>query len=706
MESNSKHIKLSLKDQRLFDKGQQIVINHLGDESFGIEELRKELGLSRSQLHRRLYKITGLSTSLFIRSVRLRRAFELLKEGDLSVSEIAYRTGFSSPSYFNKCFNEQYGFPPGDIHKQEIAEIDQKNIFNPMLPSDIEKDHKDGFTRRRLYLYGILGLVILILATVFYIFRNQNDTIQIRDKSIAVLPFKNFSDNQKNQYISDGMMEAITSNISKIGDLKVISRTSMEQYRESPKPVQQIGSELRVSYLLEGSTFQDEDNVRVTVQLIDTKSDEHIWSDSFDFKLKDIFNVQAEIARGVATILKSKITPEEIRRIEQKPTSYPEAYDMYQRGFYYFINYLQHREEPDYQACKSLFSDAIKKDTAFADPYVRLAELYWFRNYRREYYNDTFMDTVFLLCRKALSFDPQSSDVHRILGQYYLETGNRERGIDELETSISLNRNNAAGYEAAGFYYNWMGNWETGIPYILKSIQLDPFSIFLPFRYGYLARAYLDILDFEKTFSYSQREIESGEGRKEALAFAYWINAHTNLMLGKAKEALNAVESLSDLNEIRALRVKAEVYCHLLKDFDNGIEIYRELAVKDPYLFNYKQRYAYALWETGKYDSAKLLFDAQITAFEKELELGRVERNDPHYNLAGIYAFLKDYDKAFEHLRKHQFTSGLEIYAGIDPLFKDLHDNPEFKRIIQRAKEEKELVRKEVERRVSEEFGL
>ena len=706
MGDKSKHIKLSLKDQKLLDKALQIISDHLSDESFGIDELRRGLGLSRSQLHRRLHKITGLSTSLFIRSVRLNRAFELLKDGNLSVSEVAYRTGFSSPSYFNKCFHEQYGFPPGDIHKQKTAEIDQRNIFNPEAFSGAEAGIKEGFRMRKLYFYAIVILVIVILAVIYYTSINPHNKTLIHEKSIAVLPFKNFSDNQENQYISDGMMEAILSNISKIGDLRVISRTSMEQYRESPKPAQQIGSELRVSYLLEGSTFLDEDNIRVTVQLIDTKSDEHIWSESYDSELKDIFEVQGQIARRIANVLQSKITPDEMKRIEQIPTSNPEAYDLYQRAQYYFIKYQQQRREQDYHTSMSLFNKAIKEDTTFAAAYVKLADMYWARNYRSEYYSDTFMDTVFLLCRKALTFDPQSSEAHRLLGQYYFETGNRERGITELETAITINRNNASAYEMLGFYTNWIGKWETGIPYILKSIQLDPYSIFLPLRYCYLARAYLDLLDFSKTFFYSQRAIELGEGRKPALGFAYWINTHTNLILGNAKEALNAAEKIAEFNEILALRNKAEIYCHHLQDFEKAVEIYRELTKRDPGHYNYRHRYAYALWKIGKQDSAKLMFDIQINEFEKELELGRVERNDPHYNLAGIYAFLKEYDKAFEHLKKHQFTSGLEIYAEIDPLFKDLYDNPEFIRIIKRAKDEKELLRNTIEKQVSEDFEL
>jgi TolB-like protein/AraC-like DNA-binding protein len=699
---NSKHIRLSLKDQILFDKAQRIVSEHLSEESFGIEELRHGLGLSRSQMHRRLLKITGLSASVFIRSVRLKKALELLKEGNLTVSEVAYRTGFSSPSYFNKCFHEQYGFPPGDIHKQKMSEIDQRDLFGlPNFPGTIADKSKLSQSRK-YYFIGLALVLILISVIVYYGLRNPSARIEIPEKSIAVLPFKNFSDNRDNKYISDGMMDAILSNISKISDLKVISRTSVEQYRESTKPARQIGMELGVHHILEGSTFQESDHIRITVQLISTQTDEHIWSESYETDRNNIFEVQTLIAERIAAELQSKITAEELIRIKQIPTNNPIALDQYQKAHYYFINYLQQMQEQDYQTSMELFKRAIQEDSSFASAYTRMAELYWTRNYRIEYHNDMFMDTVLLWCRKALSFDSQSSDAYRIIGQYYFETGERGKGINALETAISLNRNNAAAYEVLGFYYNWLGNWEVGIPFLLKSIQLDPFSIFLPFRYGYLARAYLDLLDFDKAFFYSQRAIELGGGRRGALGFAHWVIAHSHLMLGNSEEALEAAERYAEYNEIGAYRIKAEVYCHLVGDFEQGLKMYRILTEKDPRHFNYRHRYAYALWETGKQDSARLLFDQQQREFEIELELGRIERNDPHYNLAGIHAFFEDYDKAFEHLNKHQFTSGLEIYAQRDPLFRSLRSNPEFQRIIQQALDRKKVLRAAIEDKTSE----
>jgi TolB-like protein/AraC-like DNA-binding protein len=699
-----KNIKLSLKDQKLLNNAIQIILDHLSDESFGIDELRKELGLSRSQLHRRLNKITGISTSLFIRSVRLKKAFDILKEGNLSVSEVAYSTGFSSSSYFNKCFHEQYGFPPGEIHKQKIVEIDQRDIFNKEDFSTLIDGKENSHRIRKLFFYLVSASVIIILSIIFYVSINPLHKTGIQEKSIAVLPFKNFSDNPDNQYISDGMMDAILSNISGIGDLKVISRTSVEQYRESTKPVKQIGAELGVDHILEGSTFQDEHNVRVTVQLINTETEDHIWSESYDCEFKDIFKVQSQIARTIADELQSKITPEEMNRIEREPTLNPKAYDLYQKGQYYLVKYLQKRQDKDFYTSKSFYTQALEIDSTFAAAYARLADLYWNRNYRIEYYNDSFMDTFLLLTKKALVFNPQSSDGHRLLGQYLFETGNPDQGITEMETAISLNSNNATAYELLGFYSNWIGNWETGIPYLLKSIELDPFSLFTAIRYCFIARAYLDILDFDNTFFYSRRAIEMGQGNRPALGYAYWIYAHTNLVQGNRDETLKYADSLSEYNVISALRVKAEVYCHFFQDFDKGINIYQELTERNPAHFNYRHRYAYALWENGEKDSARLLFEAQIKESNTELELGRVERNDPHYNLAGIYAFFKNYDKAFEHLRKHKFTSGLEIYASIDPLFRDLHDNLEFKQIIQNTKDEKALLRDKLKSLVAEDF--
>jgi tetratricopeptide (TPR) repeat protein len=169
-------------------------------------------------------------------------------------------------------------------------------------------------------------------------------------------------------------------------------------------------------------------------------------------------------------------------------------------------------------------------------------------------------------------------------------------------------------------------------------------------------------------------------------------------MLGNSREALEAAEKVSKYNEISALRIEAEVYCNLLKNYEKSVQLFEELTKKDPDHFNYKHRYAYALWQIGKYDSANILFEMQVKEFKKELALGRVERNDPHYNLAGIFAFLNKADSAIIHLRQHKFTSGLEIYVERDPLFRNLHGTKDFEQVIWQAKNEKASLRKKINR--------
>ena len=691
----STHTKLSLKDRKLLDEAIRCVENHISDDAFGVEELKDALGISRSQLHRRLHDLTGLSTSYFIRSIRLKYSYSLLKEGNLSVSEIAYQSGFSSPSYFNKCFLEQYGFPPGEIHKQKITEIDPKQIILPAT-SNSKKIVGHILNSRQKFSFYAGGIVLILASVFFYVaYKSQINDVNLQ-KSIAVLPFKNFSGNPENQYVSDGMMEAILLNISKIGELKVISRTSVEQYRKSTKTVGQIAEELGVNHILEGSTFQDQDNFRITIQLINARTDDHIWSESYDQNLHDMFNVQKQVAIRIADELKAKLTPSEQQYIAYTPTESSEAYDYYQQAQLHFVNYVEQRKPSDFAKGKELFKKAIAEDSTYADPYTQLADLYWIKNYRSEYHSDTFMDTVRFLCTKALKLNPNGSNAHRILGQYYLETGDRADGLRSLETAISINKNDAMAYQTLGFYNNWLGNWHIGIPYLEKSIILDPYSIFVPERNAFLGRAYLDLCDFERVFFYTKQVIDQVGESKPISSFAFWMNAHSHLILAEKQKALDNANKLGAVVEIAGLRLKAEIYSNLSKDYKRAVSIFKDLQIKDPNYFNYKHRFAYALWETGKVDSAQTLFNAQIVEFEKEIELGRIERNDPYYNLAGIYAFLGKHEKAYEMLHKHKFTSGLEIYAKRDPLFKSLHDQKAFLEIMDVSLQKKKLIAEKI----------
>ncbi|MBT6998215.1 MAG: helix-turn-helix domain-containing protein, partial [Prolixibacteraceae bacterium] len=222
-----------------------IVEENISSEQFGVSELANEIGMSRSNLLRKIKKLTGLSVSKFIRQVRLQRAMEMLKQTTLNVSEVSYQVGYSSVSYFIKCFGENYGYPPGEAGKKIVQE-------NEPVQTD-ESKRKNWIV--------ILGVIfsIVLLATIFFILINpfafkQNDL----EKSIAVLPFINDSNDSSNVHIINGLMESVLNNLQKIEDLRVISRTSVEKYRNNPKTISEISKELNANYL-------PTENVRIPV---------------------------------------------------------------------------------------------------------------------------------------------------------------------------------------------------------------------------------------------------------------------------------------------------------------------------------------------------------------------------------------------------------------------------------------------------------
>jgi TolB-like protein len=216
-----------------------------------------------------------------IREFRLKKAFEILQNNVATASEISFRVGFSSPSYFNTCFNEYFGYPPGKVKR--------------IRSSGFKKKYS---TSRKLIFISIATLMVVVALFMVYITVTERN-IEITYKSIAVLPFKYLSDDLEKQYLADGVMEAILLHLSKIGDLRVIDRTSVEQYRETDKTAIIICKELDVAYLLEGSFQKYGDQAKLIVQLIRPGKEGNIWADEYDRNWEDIFSVQSEVAQRI-----------------------------------------------------------------------------------------------------------------------------------------------------------------------------------------------------------------------------------------------------------------------------------------------------------------------------------------------------------------------------------------------------------------------
>jgi len=429
------------KDQIFISKLTEIIQANLGNENFGINELVHEAGISHYSLNRRLKAIANKSIKQFIREVRLQKALEILQNEEVHVSEVAYKVGFGSPAYFNTCFHEFYGFPPGSVKKGDYTEAKEMKPVNGQ--------HKLKKKARRIIFLLLSGiLVISVLAYLVYhiLFINSSTftgtSANNREKSIAVLPFKNLSNTDVNQHFIDGVMEEILANLSKIHDLRVVSRTSAEQYRNDlTKSLPEIARELKVNYIVEGSGQKDDNNFILRVQLIKAgRKETHLWAESYNREIrepKDVYSIQSQIAQVIATELKAVITPEEKILIEKVPTVNLTALDFYQlareeeRKFLYYdltatsaiLAGLNPSGKQSVEIAEKMYINALRYDSAFALAYTGLAGIYWRKNYNREYFSGNFLDSVLTLSNKALSIDDQLPDAYYIIGMFYGEKG-------------------------------------------------------------------------------------------------------------------------------------------------------------------------------------------------------------------------------------------------------------------------------------------
>lgn len=268
----------------------------------------------------------------------------------------------------------------------------------------------------------------------------------IPENSIAVLPFANMSSDQQQEYFSDGLTEDIITQLSKIKSLKVISRTSVMQYKNNPKPVTEISKELGVAFILEGSVQRNGQQVRITAQLINALTDEHRWAESYDRPVDDIFTIQREVALSIAGILNTQLSQKETSNLSDKPTQDMQAYDLYLRGKFL----VEKRNRTDLLIARELFQQAVNKDPGFAIAYAGLANTYLLASYRG--YQDPGI--MLMVAKKhidtALGLDAYSGEIQATLGYWHYQTFNWGEAEKIYRTSVALDPNQSN-------VYLWLG---------------------------------------------------------------------------------------------------------------------------------------------------------------------------------------------------------------------------------------------------------
>ncbi|PYJ12210.1 MAG: hypothetical protein DMF06_00365 [Verrucomicrobia bacterium] len=294
-------------------------------------------------------------------------------------------------------------------------------------------------------------------------------------KSIAVLPFENLSDDKGAAYFADGIQDEILTKLAGIADLKVISRTSTAKYKSKPEDLKTVSQQLGVATVLEGSVQKAADKVRVIVQLIDARTDSHIWAKTYDREIKDVFAVESEVAQEIADSLQAKLSPAEANTLGVVPTKNTAAYDVFLKGEYEFKLATSSLRPESFDQAVSWYQQAISQDPDFALAIARLVEARMQRHWFVESFTEAELAEVRQLAERALTLAPDLAEAHVARGIFYYY-GYRayEQALAAFERAMQLQPNNAQALEYSGYVHRRQGQWQKCLDELSKALERDP----------------------------------------------------------------------------------------------------------------------------------------------------------------------------------------------------------------------------------------
>ena len=377
----------------------------------------------------------------------------------------------------------------GECEVKHGVQISVVNLYtdelgNPAVPEKLRLSRIAAAAARKRSalsrsLFGGVCLLALALAIGFLVSRyhRRSETVAIPEKSIAVLPFENLSEEKANAFFADGVQDEILTNLARIADLKVISRTSVMQYKTGmARNLREIGRQLGVAHLLEGSVQRAANKVRVNAQLIDARNDAHLWAQTYDRDLADVFVIQSEIAKTIADELKAKISPTEKAAIDKPPTSDLAAYDLYLRaqGLYLDSSDPVHAQEKLPQAAK-LLGEAVGRDPRFLLAWCLLSSVHNLMYFQGHDHTPARLELGNAAVQAALRAEPEAGEAHLALAYYYY-AGFRDYSHAREQLAIARRTlpNSAELFFRTGVLDYRQGRWDEATQNLERAVELDP----------------------------------------------------------------------------------------------------------------------------------------------------------------------------------------------------------------------------------------
>ncbi|WP_321372669.1 helix-turn-helix domain-containing protein [uncultured Draconibacterium sp.] len=667
---------LNTAEKNFLSQITQLVEENISNEQFGVSELADAVGMSRSNLLRKIKKITDLSASQFIRNVRLKYATELLQEGSYTVSEVSYKVGFGSPSYFIKCFRELYGYPPGEMRMhEEPEEQEEQEVEN-------EPELQAPTPKKKFPVLLISLFAIIAIAAVLYVLLQPKSGNSKKVKSIAVLPFLNDSNDTTNVYIINGLMEATLNNLQQIKDLRVISRTSVEQYRDNPKSSPEIAKELNATYLIEGSGQKIGDQILLNIQLIEAKTDKHLWSQQYRRDTEDIFTLQADVAKSIAEQIEAIVTPEEIQRIEKAPTNNLVAYDLFLKGY----DLLGKPTEENLKAAIPYFKQAIQHDEEFARSYAAIAIAFYLLDQNKT--DKEFADSINYYADQALFHNSKLPQSLTAKALFYMEHSEYELALPYLEKALEISPNSdVVLIFLVELYVNYLPNTEKYLEYALKGLEIDIVATYdssaASYSYMHISNAFIQSGFVDEAEKYIDISLEYLPENLYSQYVKAYIDYAKNQDLNQLNKSLLATFE-KDKTRLDVLQEVAKSY-YYLRDFETAA-VYYKAFVEAREMYNLEIYRS----ENGKIG---VTFDkvGEQGLSDKYFEQYRTwAENDPsiysNFSLAFYNSYKGNTDKAIDYLKaftkQDNFHYWTILFTPIDPMMDNLRKNPEYKKVF------------------------
>ena len=581
-------------------------------------------------------------------------------------------------------------------------------------------------SKKRLIILLSVFFCIIVSYAIYKILdrRKQTQDLTNLEKTIAVLPFRNLSNDTVQLPFCDGFMEDILNNLQKVQSFTVRPRTSSYQYRDTKKSTVIIGKELNVNYLVIGSVGREGNNLKIRVNLIDSKADKQLWSHNYTGEMNQLYSLVNEIAKEIASVLRAELTPEEIKKIEKRPTENPEAYNYYLQGNYY---YWKSSGMGELSTSIELYQKAIRLDPGFALAFTGIAKCFLDQYWNYQDHSEEILHKSKEAIDKAFAIEPGLSDAHLALGIYYYHGYmNYPEALKEFEQVLEDQPKNPEVIYWSAAVHRRAGNWEMAKSEFEKAVELNPGRSDIA---GDAGETFDLIRNYSKAEEYYNMSLMLQPdwvitSRRLSQMYLRWEGD-----MRKAREILgyaarNNKSFLSD-SLIIETNVLIDIYEGKYEDALKEISLFKFDVIQTEFYFRPKYLYNASIYglmnkpelEHAYYDSARIFLEKRIIDFPDDqrlysslgiayaglgLDYRAISRGEKAVkllpvskeawkgvylveDLALIYVMVGKYDDAIKQIKYLLSIPGFlsPKILEIDPRWAPLRNRPEFKKMIE-----------------------